>query len=222
MKFLSPEEMNRLIDYAEAGYYRTLIMAAAFTGARHDDLLALQWGDLDLNAARVRICRSLSWARLSGEAVRPRFYQPKTKSGVRTIPLAPELLHALKVWKLQCPASPEELVFPTPDGKPMYRGTVLRVGLYPALRRAGLRRVDMQSLRHSFASGLVAQGCPVTEVQHYLGHSKATTTLSIYSHWFSRTQTDAVQQFAQRVRTGKWTPNRHLNEKTSREKATST
>jgi integrase len=216
---LSPDEMRHLIAHADAGYYRTLIMTAVFTGARHDELLALQWGDLDLNAGRVRICRSLSWARLPDEKLRPRFYPPKTKAGTRTIPLAPELVHALKVWKLHCPASPDELVFPTADGTPMYRGTVLRLGLYPALRRAGLRRVDMQSLRHSFASALIAQGCSVTEVQHYLGHSKPTTTLSIYSHWFSHTQTDAVQQFAQRVLSGNWTPNGHLDAQSSDKKA---
>jgi integrase len=34
-----------------------------------------------------------------------------------------------------------------------------------ALQRAGLRRVNMHSLRHSFASALIMAGAPVTEVQ---------------------------------------------------------
>ena len=52
---------------------------------------ALQWSDIDLEAGTVTIQRSLSWARLPGEEVRPRFFKPKTKAGVRKIPLAPEL-----------------------------------------------------------------------------------------------------------------------------------
>lgn len=218
---LNPEELRQLIDHAEAGYYRTLIMAVAFTGARHDELLAWQWNDIDLNAGSVRICRSLTWARLPGEDKRPRFYPPKTKAGLRTIALAPELVHALKVWKLQCPPSPDGLVFPTPEGTPMYRGNVLRDGLYPALRRAGLRRVDMHSLRHSFASCLIIQGASVTEVQHYLGHSSPTTTLRVYAHWFSQVKTDSLQRLAKSVLAGNWTPNGHQTPSEAIEKAIS-
>lgn len=38
------------------------------------------------------------------------------------------------------------------------------------------------SMRHFFASGLIAEGCDVVTVQRALGHAKATTTLSTYSH----------------------------------------
>ncbi len=37
-------------------------------------------------------------------------------------------------------------------------------------------------LRHFYASGLIAAGCDVVTVQRALGHAKATTTLSTYSH----------------------------------------
>jgi integrase len=53
-----------------------------------------------------------------------------------------------------------------------------------ALRRAGLRRVNIHSLRHSFASVLIMGGAAVTEVQALLGHASPAITLKIYSHWF--------------------------------------
>jgi integrase len=155
---------------------------------------ALQWPDLDLDGGTVHFRRNLSWARLPGEEVRPRFFRPKTTAGIRKVPLAPELVHALELWKLQCPASPDQLVFPTAEGTPMRRDVVLRSGLYPALKRAKLRRVDMHSLRPSFASALIAQGAPVTEVQAYLGHSLPTTTLKVYSQWFNTVKTDAIER----------------------------
>jgi integrase len=117
--------------------------------ARHDELLALQWPDINFDTGEVSIQRSLSWARLPGEDVRPRFFQPKAKTGTRKVPLAPEVLHALKIWKLACPPRPLNLVFPTAQGLPMRRDIVLRSGLHPVLRRAQLRRVDMHSLRHT-------------------------------------------------------------------------
>jgi integrase len=73
------------------------------------------------------IRRSLSWARLKGETRRPRYFPPKTKAGRRTISIPALLVADLKRWKLQCPQSEEDLVFPTPEGKPVCRDRLLRV-----------------------------------------------------------------------------------------------
>ena len=89
----------------------------------------------------LAIRRSLSWARLKGEEIRPRYFPPETKAGRRVIQIPDELVAALKRWKLQCPKSDEELVFPMPDGRPLCRDRLLRTRFYPALARAALRRV---------------------------------------------------------------------------------
>jgi integrase len=116
------------------------------------------------------------------------------------IAIPPELAAALKRWKLQCPPSPDELVFPRADGKPMYRERMLRKGFYPALARARLRRVTFHSLRHSCASAMIAAGAPVTEVQHHLGHANPSITLAVYSHWFKNADSGgAVNQLAAAV-----------------------
>jgi integrase len=62
------------------------------------------------------IRRSLQWAHLRGEVIRPHFYPPKTKAGLRVISIPAELAAALKRWKLKCPPSDLDLVFPTKDG----------------------------------------------------------------------------------------------------------
>lgn len=79
----------------------------------------------------------------------------------------------------RCPISEQELVFPAVNGQPMRRSVALRRGLWPALRRAGLRKVNMHSSRHSFASALIANGSPVTEVQSILDHSSPVMTLNV-------------------------------------------
>ena len=84
----------------------------------------------------------------------------------------------------------------------MHRSTALRYGLWPALSRAGLRRVNMHSLRHSFASALIMAGAPVTEVQSLLGHSSPAVTLKVYSHWFKNVETDSVDRLAKSLTTG--------------------
>ncbi|MGA2408798.1 MAG: hypothetical protein ABSG46_00195 [Candidatus Binataceae bacterium] len=102
------------------------------------------------------IRRSLSWARLKGEAMRPRYFPPKTRAGRRTISLPALLASDLKPWKLQCPQSEEGFVFPAPDGKPACRDWLLRAAFYPALARGRLRRVTFHTLRHSCASAMIA------------------------------------------------------------------
>jgi integrase len=198
---LNLDEIRRLLGAADPSY-RTLFMAAALTGMRSGELLGLRWSDVELQEKRIYIRRSLSWARVRDaenkppELAQPRFFEPKTATSRRTIPIAPELVAALKRWKLECPKGKDDLVFPAPSGAPAHRSNVLRRGLYPALSRAKLRRVDMHSLRHSFASILIAAGTPITEVQALLGHSSAQTTLKVYSHWFKSLKTGSIDALA--------------------------
>ncbi len=136
-----------------------LLTMAAASGLRSGELLALQWSDLELppeGPGRVQVRRTLSWARVKGEeaAVRARFYPPKTKAGLRAVPLPAPLVAALQAWRLRCPRAELDLVFPNREGGLLRRSSALRCGLWPALKRAGLRRVTMHSLRHSFAKNL--------------------------------------------------------------------
>ncbi|MGH7779013.1 MAG: tyrosine-type recombinase/integrase [Candidatus Binataceae bacterium] len=197
---LSPDEIRTMLNAATPGLYRTLFTTAALTGARSGELFALRWGDIEIpknGPAYIYIRRTVSWARINGEVIRPRYYPPKTKAGVRRIPIQGELATMLRVWKLQCPATADELVFPAADGRPIRRSNALRYGLWAALRHAGLRRVNMHSLRHSFASALIMGGAAVTEVQSLLGHASPAITLRIYSHWFQTVDSGAVARLSQ-------------------------
>lgn len=201
---LDPNEISALLVAAAPGLYRALLMTACLTGMRSGELFALRWDAVELNApngrGKIYVRRSLSWARADpSEAIRPRFYPPKTAAGVRTIPLPPQLVGALMTWKIQCPASDYDLVFPTANGAPIRRSNALRYGLWPALRRAGLRRVTMHSLRHSFASIMIMTRKPITQVQYLLGHSNPAVTLRVYSHWFKDMDVEALDDVAETV-----------------------
>jgi integrase len=187
---LSPEETARMIGAALPGFGKTYLLTALLTGARVGELTALTWDDVNFSTGRLSIRRSLSWARLRGQKdTKPRFYEPKTKAGKRTIDLAPELVSALKPWKLACPKGPLNLVFPNLDGSPRHRTTVAYCALRPALKAAGLRQVALHSLRHTCASALIMAGTDCLEVAKFLGHSSPTVTLSVYAHWFNTRKT---------------------------------
>jgi integrase len=199
---LSPDEIRIMLAHTVQPLYRALFATAALTGARSGELFALRWTDMEMPEARqgyIYIRRTVSWARARGEDIKPRYYPPKTKAGLRKLPIPGELAQALKAWKIQCPPTPDDLVFPAADGRPIRRSNALRYGLWAALRRAGLRRVNMHSLRHSFASALIVNGAAVTEVQTLLGHANAAITLRIYSHWFKTQDSRAIESLSSQI-----------------------
>jgi integrase len=199
---LSPPEIQLLLAAARPGFERTLFETAYLTGAREGELLAQRWTDVELpkeGPGKMVIRRSLSWTRPKGEATRPRYFPPKTKAGRRTISIPALLVADLKRWKLQCPQSDEDLVFPTPEGRPVCRDWLLRVAFYPALSRARLRRVTFHTLRHGCASAMIAGGAPITEVQHRLGHANPAITLQVYSHFLKHTEGSAADDMANAI-----------------------
>src|SRR4030095_7096311 len=133
----------------------------------------------------------------------PIFWTPKTKHSIRRIPISAELALELKKWKLQCPPSRYDLVFPQSDGRPQSRKTTWRA-LEKAIKKANdkvaedqkLTQLTIHALRHSFASIHLMQGTPIPEVSAMLGHADVTTTLRVYSHFIPKMRTDSTQRFA--------------------------
>jgi integrase len=62
-------------------------------------------------------------------------------------------------------------------------------GFRNGVRRAGLQapgRLSLHSLRHGFASLLIAEGMNVVFVSRQLGHANPTITSGVYAHLFER------------------------------------
>jgi integrase len=174
MQALSPEQVRRFLAATEPEYW-LLFTVAVFTGVRRGELLALQWGDVDWQTARLNIRRSL-W--------RGQFIGPKTVRSVRSIDLAPQVLGALDEAR---PARPPEelksqLIFSGPHGKPLDPDNLVKRRFLPTLERAELPRIRFHDLRHTHASLLIAAGEHPKYVQHQLGHASITTTLDRYGH----------------------------------------
>jgi len=161
---LDPNEVRRMLEKAEPGFYRTLFLTAYLTGMRSSELFALRWSDIELRATdpesgqesgrgRIFVRRSLSWARVQREngPVRPRFFPPK--AGIRTLPIPAELAGGLRRWKLQCRESDHDLVFPMPNGQPMHRSRALRDGLM-----AGASPGRSAARAHAFVAAFVCVG----------------------------------------------------------------
>lgn len=54
--------------------------------------------------------------------------------------------------------------------------------LYSVISKSSLPQIRLHDLRHSVASNLIANGMSIVDVQEWLGHANASTTLDVYSH----------------------------------------
>ena len=187
--YLTPEQIRLLLDNS-TDRYRILFMTAVLTGMREGELFGLKWSDIDWNANQVCVNRTFS---------RGRFYPPKTKASKRRIDLPPELVTELKKWRLRCPKSELDLVFPNSVGNPENHGNMLRRGFYPALRRAGLPRIRFHDLRHTYASLLIQQGEHPKYIQQQMGHSSIKVTMDTYGHLMEATNYEAAKRLGETI-----------------------
>ena len=181
-------EIKRLLAAATTERQRALLLTAALTGLRGSELRGLRWSDVDLEVGELHVRQRADRFGTIGA--------PKSKAGSRTVPLAPQLVSALKVWKLACPISAAGLVFPTSTGEIEHHSTMLGV-LESVMRDAGVvnratgkPKYAMHAFRHFFASWCInpkergGRELPPKVVQHLLGHSSIVMTLDVYGHLF--------------------------------------
>ncbi len=189
---LSADEIQKVLKHATEGLPYTLLLTAASTGARHNELLGLRWRDVDVEGGGVQIKRTLVWAKTEEGRV-AKFYPPKTKAGVRRIPAPPLLVQAFRRWFLKSQhKAAGDLVFCTREGKPLHHRTVRRDVIERTRKRAKVRHFTMHSLRHTFASSLLQAGANIAEVQKYMGHKSAHVTLDVYTHFIPTADSGAV------------------------------
>ncbi len=154
---------------------QALIGLLVLTGMRPGEAFALRWTDVDLASGNARVHRS--WDHRSGT-----FVAPKTRAGNRTVPLSGWLVQSLQAHLKLTDRSGDELLFATETGRPLNPSNVRRDIWLKLVKRAGVRSLDMYSLRHTFASlGRVA-GEAAFNVAAVMGHSRSHLVDQIYAH----------------------------------------
>ena len=173
---LTPAELGRLLEETPESS-RLLVRLLAETGLRISEALALRWGDVDMGRRRVQVRRRL---------YRGRVGPPKSRYGVRDVPVTVDLAQAL--WDARKAArGPLDVdpVFASASGGYLSAGNVARRVLKPAARRAGLERAAFHTLRHTCATELFRRGLNAKQVQVWLGHHSPSFTLAVYVHLLS-------------------------------------
>lgn len=199
--YLQPDDLTRFLDRLEGEpiKWQTMTYFLAVTGCRIGEALGLKWEKVDFENGAVRIDTSMN--HLEGIGV----YEGPTKTRkARYAAIPAEMISRLKKYRARQAEHrlmmgdmwrDSGLVFPREDGAPMSSHSY-RSWLYKFCDKNGFPRIHPHSLRHTFASVLIAEGVDVVTVANMMGHANTNTTLSTYSHVIEESKRKATECIA--------------------------
>jgi integrase len=181
----TPEQLRAFLSHVRDDRLYAAWLLVATTGLRRAELAGLRWLDVDLAAGRVSPRRPrvvVDYTVVESDA--------KTPKGRRSLALDPATLAALTAHRAR---QAEEktiigagyrdsgLVFTMPDGSPIHPQRISAWFLQHT-HAAGLPRIRLHDVRHSYATAALAAGVPPKVISQRLGHATIAITMDTYSH----------------------------------------
>jgi integrase len=188
---LHADEIDRLFALDMKPWHRAAYALGIYAGLRGGEIFGLTWQDVHrLDGDEPELHVRASWDS-----------ETKTVSSQREVPMLPQLVAAMRVYRDSLGAVPiAGPVFPNPDGKVRSQGgrpanwydTPARVGRTPGVRGyrslARIRdHIQFRHLRHTCATHLLAgtftggYEWPIEKVSELLGHESVLITLKHYA-----------------------------------------
>jgi integrase len=180
IRFLTNDEIFQLREAADTEM-RLVIDLALYAGLRRAEIYYLRWKDIDLERKAIHV-------RAHGEFI-PKGRRP----GV--VPMKLKLLEILKKTypSMQNKETNSFVIKRHHDGKPLNPTQVLSNRFGRIAKKAGVKKVGLHDLRHTFASHLVQAGVPILVVKELMRHNDIQSTM-IYAHLTPDLQHQAVEK----------------------------
>jgi integrase len=185
MQVWTPAQIRTFLTHVRDDRLYAAWMLFATTGMRRGEVAGLRWVDVDLAAGRVT-------PRKPRVEVNYKVHvsEPKTAKGKRSLALDPTTAAALREHRAR---QAEErlivgpgwqdsgLVFTWGDGRPLHPERFSR-WFERLAREAGLPKIRLHDVRHSYATAALAAGVPAKVISERLGHANIAITMDTYSH----------------------------------------
>ncbi|MDY5635779.1 MAG: tyrosine-type recombinase/integrase [Streptococcus orisratti] len=192
INFWSVEEFNefRKLITSEEISYDLFFTIAFFTCMRMGEILALNWGDINLITNTIHITKTAYFVNGINH-----INSTKTRAGTRYITVNHKLAKKLADWKEKQEVLLKEFTTDTESLQviqstpiPMTKNMIDKKFKQLLARNNQLKKIRIHDLRHSHASLLINQGEDYLVVKERLGHASITTTIDIYSHLYPSKQ----------------------------------
>lgn len=207
-RILDSDEQKRFIDALEGERMKMLFLISITSGLRIGELCALKWDKVDFEKGTISvegtIARVKDFSGTSEKKTKVVVGKPKTKAGFRTIPIPEAAVALLKIHKAiqdserngrinkGRPYVDSGYVFASFKGTHTENRNAMRA-FHRILKKAGIPKSNVHSLRHTYASRLLESGANVRLIADLLGHSDISTFLNTYAHVLPDKKKEAVQ-----------------------------
>lgn len=185
---LTAEERQAFLKAADRQKHGLLFLIIYYCGLRPGEVRALTYNDIDLEKRTIQVNKALEE---STGKIKP----PKTRSGIRTVPIPDELLRRLPK------KNGAELIFRGDRSK-----KALSASNYKRAWQSILNYMDIEMgaktyrnkiltdtsvldrsltpyyLRHNYCSMLAEKSVDIKTAQYFMGHSSINVTANIYQH----------------------------------------
>jgi integrase len=174
--YLAAREVADLAD--ECGAQGDVVLILAYSGLRFGELTGLNVEDVDLEARRIRVRRSIT--QVGGRLVEG---NPKSDAGRRSVPIPERLVPALKARLDGRPQGAPAIA--SPRGSRLGLENWKRsVNWKTAITKIGRDKMRVHDLRHTYASLSRRAGADLRLLQKAMGHASITVTAHTYADLF--------------------------------------
>jgi integrase len=182
---LTVAEMHQFLEASKdvCPVYYPLFLTAFRAGLRRGELVALRIGDCQFGKDEHDHNRFIL---VRHNYVRREQTTTKSKKH-RRVDMSRELRRVLlEIRDARLAAGhtdvSDQLVFPSPDGSILDPDNLYHRLFLPVLEKAGIRKIRLHDLRHTFGSLLIQNGASIAYVKEQMGHSSIQVTVDIYGH----------------------------------------
>ncbi|MCG3204979.1 MAG: Tyrosine recombinase XerC [Elusimicrobia bacterium] len=168
--FYTTEELNAILKWADP-LWQTVIHLGVYLGLRRGEILNLEWNHIDFEHDVVRIRANEDW-------------HPKNREE-REVPMRSTLKKHLLNWK-SVSLNGAAKIIPWNYSVISFSQAFTRI-----VKKAGVNKGSLHTLRHTFASHLASAGVDLLRVGRMMGHSSVVTT-QIYAHLMPSSLKEAV------------------------------
>ena len=204
---LTEEEEQALLSFIKTDnvyhkYYDEVLILLK-TGLRISELCGLTMADIDFKNEVVVVSHQLLKSKEQGYYIET----PKTKSGVRNVPLSKETIQAFhrvmkkrpKIRSMEIDGH-KDFLFVNSKGKPKVAidYTTLFVRMVKKYNKhhkdKPLPHITPHTLRHTFCTRLASKNMNPKDLQYIMGHSNISITMNWYAHASIDTAKSEVQR----------------------------
>lgn len=174
----TPATAKKLLTAVRGDPIEPAVYLGLYLGLRRSEVVGLRWGDIDFEQGIVHVRNTVvRYSTVSEQE------QTKNQTSRRDLYL-PDGLKKYLIERqkiLGGDFSENNHICQWPDGR-IYEPSYISHRFHKVLERSGLPMIRFHDLRHTAGSMLINEGQSILQVQNFLGHKKASTTLDIYSH----------------------------------------